>query len=131
MPVFFILQYCIAITNALPRSEYIEVCCFLNFFVKHCEELTLCLSNLSDDEILINLTVFSIFKQLLLNALYFLFQLTVIIELTDDSEACLLDFLLKHLVFDVVTILSNILRHLLLELINPLLLQSERELRHF
>ena len=110
MPVFFILQYSIAITNPLPCSEYVEICSFLNFFVKHCEELTLNLSNWSDHEILIDLTVISILKQLLLYTLDFLLQLTVVIELSDDCKAYLLDFLLEHLVFDVVAILSKIIR---------------------
>ena len=110
MPVFFILQYSIAITNPLPCSEYVEICSFLDFFVKYCEELTLNLSNGSDHEILIDLTVISILEQLLLYAFNFLLQLTVVIELSDDCEACLLDFLLEHLVFDVVAILSEMLR---------------------
>lgn len=131
VPVFFILQYCITIANALPRPHYVEICCFLNFFVKHCEELTLNLSNWSDHEIFIDLTVISILKQLLLYTLDFLLQLTVIIELSDDCEACLLDFLLEHLVFYVVTILSEMIRWLLFELIDSLLLQGKRELRHF
>ena len=89
------------------------------------------LPNWCDHEIIIDLTVFSIFELLLLYVFDSFLQLAVIVELSENSEACLLDFLLEYFVFDVVTILNKMVIVLLFEFVDSLLLERERELRHF
>ena len=89
------------------------------------------LPNWCDHEIIIDLTVFSIFELLLLYVFNSFLQLGVIVELSENSEACLLDFLLEYFVFDVVTILNEMVIVLLFEFVDSLLLERERELRHF